>query len=101
LAPDHRSALLVSELTSFVDEQLMKTAGREKSKPLGHRAQHPSPWRGRSKQISLDHAGWEARKTPAAGDVFFLDFSLYRTSRDLASINAQESESYHSLCRKA
>ena len=27
--------------------------------------------------------GWEARKTPAAGDVFFLDSYLYRTSKDL------------------
>jgi hypothetical protein len=29
--------------------------------------------------------GCEARKIPAAGDVFFLDFYLYRTSRDLAA----------------
>jgi hypothetical protein len=28
--------------------------------------------------------GWEARKIPVAGVVFFLDFPLYRTSRDLA-----------------
>jgi hypothetical protein len=25
--------------------------------------------------------GWEARKTPVDGDVFFLDFSFYRTSQ--------------------
>ena len=43
-------------------------------------------WRGSSEQISLDHVGWEARKTPAAGYVFFLDFSLYRTSQDLATV---------------
>jgi hypothetical protein len=30
--------------------------------------------------------GWEARKTPAEGDVFFLDFPLYRTSQDLAPL---------------
>jgi hypothetical protein len=42
-----------------------------------HREQGP--------MISLDHVGWEARKTPAAGYVFFLDFPLYRTFRELAS----------------
>jgi hypothetical protein len=35
--------------------------------------------RGRSEQISLDQLGCEARKIPAAGDVFSLDFYLYRT----------------------
>jgi hypothetical protein len=29
--------------------------------------------------------GCEARKIPAGGDVFFLDFSLYRTYQDLAT----------------
>jgi hypothetical protein len=29
--------------------------------------------------------GWEARKTPAEGVVFFLDFPLYRTYQDLAA----------------
>jgi hypothetical protein len=29
--------------------------------------------------------GCEARKIPAEGDVFFLDFYLYRTYRDLAT----------------
>jgi hypothetical protein len=29
--------------------------------------------------------GWEARKIPAAGEVFFLDFPLYRTYQDLAT----------------
>src|SRR6267378_174695 len=46
----------------------------------------PSTWRGRSEQISLDQAGCEARKTPAEGDVFFLDFYLYRTNQDLANL---------------
>src|SRR6266852_7058114 len=40
---------------------------------------HPSTWRGRSEQISLDQVGCEARTIPAEGDVFFLDFSFYRT----------------------
>src|SRR5258708_4561410 len=46
-------------------------------------APQPSTWRGRSEQISLDQVGCEARKIPAEGDVFFLDFYLYRTYRDL------------------
>jgi hypothetical protein len=44
----------------------------------------PSTWRGRSEQISLDQGGCEARKIPAAGEVFFLDFTFYRTYQDLA-----------------
>lgn len=35
------------------------------------------------KNISLDQVGCEARKIPAEGDVFFLDFYLYRTNREL------------------
>jgi hypothetical protein len=45
----------------------------------------PSTWRGRSEQNSLDRVGCEARKTPAEGDVFFLDFFLYRTNQDLSA----------------
>jgi len=48
----------------------------------------PSLWRGRSEQLSLVHVGWEARKTPAAGEVFFLDFPLYRTYQALRLIAA-------------
>jgi hypothetical protein len=48
-------------------------------------APQPSTWRGWSEQNSLDRVGWEARKIPAEGDVFFLDFSFYRTYRDLVS----------------
>jgi hypothetical protein len=48
-------------------------------------APQPSTWRGRSEQISLDQVGCEARKIPAEGDVFFLDFYLYRTYRELPS----------------
>ena len=47
-------------------------------------APQPSTWRGRSEQISLNQVGCEARKIPAEGDVFFLDFYLYRTYRELA-----------------
>jgi hypothetical protein len=50
-----------------------------KPKALGPSAQQPSTWRGRSEQLSLDQVGCEARKIPAEGEVFFLDFYLYRT----------------------
>ena len=59
-------------------EEKMKTAGRENPNhgvALPRNRAHG----GRSEQISLDQAGCEARKTPAEGDVFFLDFYLYRT----------------------
>jgi hypothetical protein len=46
-------------------------------------AAQPSTWRGRSEQIALDQVGCEARKIPAEGDVFFLDFSPYRTYQEL------------------
>jgi hypothetical protein len=39
--------------------------------------------RGRAEQILLNRVGCEARKTPANGEVFFLDFYLYRTNQDL------------------
>src|SRR5258708_36403563 len=51
----------------------------------GQSAPQPSTWRGRSEQISLDQVGCEARKIPAGGDVFLLDFSLYRTNQELAA----------------
>jgi hypothetical protein len=81
LAPDHRSALRVSELIAFV-AQAMKTAGRRNPNRWVSAPGIPSPWRGKS-ELSLVHEGWEATKTPAAGEVFFLDFPLYRTSQDL------------------
>jgi hypothetical protein len=46
-------------------------------------APQPSSCRGRSEQISFVQVGCEARKIPAAGDVFFLDFYLYRTNQAL------------------
>src|ERR1700677_3424377 len=55
-----------------------------KPQALGHSAQQPSTWCGRSEQLSLDQVGCEARKIPAEGEVFFLDFYLYRTYRNLA-----------------
>jgi hypothetical protein len=62
----------------------MKTAGRRNPNRWATAPCTPSQGRDRSEQISLAHVGWEARKTPAAGEVFFLDFPLYRTSQALA-----------------
>src|SRR5260370_6839287 len=50
----------------------MKTAGRENPKRWAATSQQPSPWRGRSEQISFIQMGCEARKLPAAGEIFFL-----------------------------
>src|SRR5258708_39354912 len=41
----------------------------------------PSRWCGQSVQILLNYVGCEARKLPAGGEVFFLDFSFYRANR--------------------
>jgi hypothetical protein len=86
-APDHPFCFAGFRTDRLRREQPMKTAGRGNPNHWGYSAQHPSPWPGQSEQISLDHLGWEARKTPAAGYVFFLDFPLYRTFRDLASLD--------------
>ena len=32
----------------------------------------PITWSGRQEQTLLDNAGWKVRKSPAAGEVFFL-----------------------------
>jgi len=51
-------------------------------------APQPSTWRGSSEQIPLTEVGCEARKIAAEGDVFFLDFYLYRTYRDSRNVLA-------------
>jgi hypothetical protein len=43
---------------------------------------HPSLWRGRFEPITLIHVGWEARKAPVDAEVFFLDFSFYKTYQE-------------------
>jgi hypothetical protein len=64
-------------------QKAMKTAGRENPNAT---SLQPSKWCGRSEQILLKPVGCEARKIPAEGDVFFLDFYLYRTNQDLRQI---------------
>src|SRR5438309_6772018 len=48
--------------------------------PLGRRVQHSNGWRGGSEPNLFKHVGLEAREIPAVGEVFSLDFPLYRTS---------------------
>src|SRR5262249_8187958 len=62
-------------------EQAMNTADRRKPKPLGHSAQQPRSWRGRSEQISFDQVGCEARKIPASGEISFLTSSFIERTR--------------------
>jgi hypothetical protein len=63
-------------------KQTMKTASRGIPNCHGSPARQPSTWRGRSEQILLNQVGCEARKTPAVGEVFFLDFYLYKNLSD-------------------
>jgi hypothetical protein len=82
---DHRFCFAGFRTDWLRREQSMKTAGRRNPNRLRHTAQHPSPWRGSSEQISLDYTGWEGSKTLADAIVFFLDFPFYRTSQELGS----------------
>jgi len=43
-------------------------------------------WGVRPEQILPSLRGLEVRKYPAAGEVFFLDFSFYRTFQELACL---------------
>jgi len=57
-------------------EEAMKTARRENPNRWVATPRKPSTRCGRSEQTLLNQVGCEARKTPAVGVVFFLDFSL-------------------------
>ncbi len=66
-----------NQLAHALDTQTaLKTAGRENPKRWATTSQQPSPWRGRSEQISFIQMGCEARKLPAPGEIFFLTSSL-------------------------
>ena len=69
---DHRSALLVSELTGFVAQEAMKTAGRENPNRWANCPGTPSTWRGRSEQSrSIEWAG-SKKNSGRRRSVFFL-----------------------------
>src|SRR5258706_10287285 len=61
-----------------------KNRGEKKPKPPATVCGKPSRWCGQSVQILLNYVGCEARKLPAGGEVFFLDFSFYRAYRTSA-----------------
>ena len=67
--------LLVGFRTDWLRRQeAMKTAGRGTQTRYATVRSEPSSWSGRLEQILLNHAGWKARKNPAAGRYFFLTF---------------------------
>src|SRR5437016_10881286 len=59
-------------------------------KPLGRRVQHSNGWRGGSEPNLFKHVGLEAREIPAVGEVFSLDFPLYRTSSPPQAARSEE-----------
>jgi hypothetical protein len=71
---------------------------------LGEVPRTPSPWRGRSELLSLDHGSWEARKIPPEQKCFFLTspfIELIGTWEQCAEIKAKiESHvrAAHHLC---
>jgi hypothetical protein len=65
----------------------MKTAGRENPDSRTGLRSKPSPWGGRQEELSLNQAGWEVRKFPAEGDVFFLTFAFIELIKTWVSAN--------------
>ena len=92
-SPNGRPFCFVAFATDRLRRQeAMKTAGRENPNRWAIVPSIPSAWCGRSEQISLDQVGCEARKIPAEGGVFFLDFYLYRTYQELARWHLPEAD---------
>src|SRR5260221_1753422 len=73
-----RSLEYTSDLQSHI-EIVCHLLLERKPKPPATVCGKPSRWCGQSVQILLNYVGCEARKLPAGGEVFFLDFSFYRT----------------------
>jgi hypothetical protein len=63
----------------------MKTAGRKNPNRCATQYAATETMARKARTDLLNQAGCEARKTPAVGRVFFLDFHLYRTYQDLAA----------------
>src|SRR5260221_9716151 len=79
-----RSLEYTSDLQSHI-EIVCHLLLEKKPKPPATVCGKPSRWCGQSVQILLNYVGCEARKLPAGGEVFFLDFSFYRANRTLGS----------------
>jgi hypothetical protein len=65
-----------------------ETAGMEATNRLAASRDESNLWGARPENNLPSLRGLEIRDDPAAGEVFFLDFSFYRTSRDLATVPA-------------
>jgi hypothetical protein len=78
IEPSHRGRQKPRLCTNRKD----KAPQRENHSKAGLRV-HPSLWRERFGPITLIHVGWEAREAPVDAEVFFLDFSFYRTYQEV------------------
>jgi hypothetical protein len=74
------TVLLVSFRADWLRrEEAMKTAERENRNRWADMFKRLREWHGRSEATLFKYVGLEARETPAVGEVFSLDFPLYRT----------------------
>ena len=80
LPPDNRVLLVSFRADWLRREEGDENRWKRKPKPLGRRVQHSRGWRGRSEPTLFKYVGLEARETPAVGEMFSLDFPLYRTT---------------------
>jgi hypothetical protein len=75
------TVLLVSFRADWLRrEEAIENRWERKPKLLGRRVQHSSGWSGRPEHTQFNYVGLEARETPAVGEVFSLDFPLYRSA---------------------
>jgi hypothetical protein len=75
-----------------------ETAGMGKTNRLVASRDESNLWGARPEKTLPSLRGLEIRNDPVAGEVFFLDFPLYRTSRDLSNgarqrINSEDPKS--------
>jgi hypothetical protein len=73
----------------------MKTAGKENPQPLRHYTAANRTAGAEARCISAQSGGLESKKTSGHGEVFFLDFPLYRTYRDLMAPHRRNTFSLH------
>src|ERR1700751_3454948 len=72
-------------LADFTSHWLRRESSHENRREETHKhyavvRSVPSLWSGKREQILLDNKrGWKSTKNPAKGEVFFVDFSSYRT----------------------
>src|SRR5271154_1136733 len=79
LAPDNRVLLVGLRMDWLRRKEAMKTPGRETHNRYTTARSVPRSLIGSREPSCSNELGWTARKTPATGEVFFLD-PLYRTT---------------------